>query len=89
MTRFADPYKKCLCCGRWIDGAQPGPGKLTLIPCGCRAGFEDVCPSWGPVDGCRCAAFNHAHPDTPIFHESREPDPGDSRVYGGPVPVVT
>jgi hypothetical protein len=29
---FADPYKKCLACGGWIDGTLDAPGPLILVP---------------------------------------------------------
>lgn len=84
---FADPYKKCLECGQWIDGAEDEPGPLLLIPCGHRSDFKDVCPSWGPVDGCTCVEANARCLTDPIVHEQRVPQPDDRRVYGGPAPV--
>jgi hypothetical protein len=77
---FADPYKKCLQCGQWVDGAEDVPGPLLLIPCGHRCHYRDVCPSWGPVDGCTCA---HTRP--PNVHEQREPEPDDVRTFRRPV----
>lgn len=58
VTTFADPYKKCRQCGGWITGALDKPhGPLIVVPCEHQAGYDDVCPSWGPVDGCECARF--------------------------------
>jgi hypothetical protein len=57
VTRFADPYKVCCECGRWITDALVRPGLLTLTPCLHRSDYRDVCPSWGPVDGCCCVEF--------------------------------
>ena len=28
---------------------------LILTPCKHIGGYEDTCPSWGPVSGCTCA----------------------------------
>jgi hypothetical protein len=48
---FADPFLACAACGRRVTDRMPGSRNA---PCGCHASFESVCPSWGPVDGCRC-----------------------------------
>lgn len=74
---FSDPYKKCRTCGAWVDGALTGPGPLVLVPCGCQSDYDDLCPSWGPVDGCTCANY----PDSPIQHDMRPPSAGDGKVY--------
>jgi hypothetical protein len=73
-TLFADPYKRCLKCSQWIDGALDAPGPLILVPCEHQSDYRDVCPSWGPVDGCRCA-------EAAIVHDMRTPTPGDGKVY--------
>lgn len=80
-VRFADPHKKCRTCGDWIDGALTAPGRLVLVPCEHESDYRDVCPSWGPVDGCTCAEHNTLHPDRPIEHDVRSPAPGDDRRY--------
>jgi hypothetical protein len=82
-TTFADPYKKCRECGDWIDGflRTDEPGMEPLTPCGHRSDYLDVCPSWGPVDGCTCREHNANHPDSPISHDVRWPEPGDTRRY--------
>lgn len=82
-TIFADPYKRCLACGGWIDGfLHTGePGLEPLVPCEHRADYRSVCPSWGPVDGCGCTDYNARHPDDPIVHGMRQPEPGDDRTY--------
>jgi hypothetical protein len=51
--RFADPYKTCDQCGKWITGVLDA-GPLILTPCEHRSSYTDRCPSWGPVDGCSC-----------------------------------
>ncbi len=79
---FADPYKKCLTCDGWVDGADDN----SLIPCGHRIKYTDVCPSWSPVTGCGCAAYNATNPDDPIHHDMRPPA-DDGKVYG-PKPVT-
>lgn len=48
--QFANPYLACEECGARVTHR---PGNHNQ-PCGHRASFESVCPSWGPVDGCRC-----------------------------------
>lgn len=73
-TLFADPYKRCLKCEQWIDGALDAPGPLILVPCEHQSSYKDVCPSWGPVDGCTCA-------EAGIRHDMRKPDPTDGKVY--------
>lgn len=50
----ANPYLVCCGCGRkvdywWVDGPP------VNFPCGHRADYQSLCPSWGPVDGCQCA----------------------------------
>lgn len=69
---FADPYKICDECDEWIDGAFRVPGGLILLPCHHRADYTDVCPSWSPVDGCRCVEHlgRRAHPLRPDRDES-------------------
>lgn len=56
VVEFADPYKTCDECGEWVVGFRELPG-MPNHPCGHHAGYTDLCPSWGPVDGCQC----HAH----------------------------
>lgn len=73
-TIYADPYKQCRQCRNWIDGALDVPGPLLLTPCEHRSDYRDLCPSWGPVDGCTCA-------EAGIVHEMRPPTPGDGKVY--------
>jgi len=72
MVMFADPYKKCVECGRWVNGAVEGIGPLVLVPCGHRSDYRDVCPSWSPIDGCTCAL---------TVHPQRKRPYGDDRVY--------
>lgn len=59
-TFFADPFKVCNQCGGWVTGARhifSNGGKLLVLPCEHERGWEDVCPSWSPVDGCQCQEF--------------------------------
>lgn len=79
-VQFADPYKKCRECKGWVDGAKTGPGPLIVIPCEHTSDYEDLCPSWSPVDGCNCAEYNATHPENPIRHEMRPPA-DDGKVY--------
>jgi hypothetical protein len=53
---FADPYKICNAYGGWITGVLDKPGQQIVVPCEHHKGYSDVCPSWGPVDGCQCQA---------------------------------
>lgn len=53
----ANPYLHCLTCGariRRFTHVGDGQGRLGFEPCGHRGEYEDLCPSWGPVDGCTC-----------------------------------
>ena len=54
----ANPYLTCVQCGGWVDhfshtGEGQGPSRNQ--PCDHAADYANVCPSWGPVDGCLCA----------------------------------
>ena len=80
IISYADPYKKCLKCGNWIDGALDAPGPLILVPCEHQSDYRDVCPSWSPVDGRGCAEYSARHPEAPIVHEMRPPS-DDGKVY--------
>lgn len=72
-VRFADPYELCRQCGDWIDGFLNCEGPTIVIPCEHRSDYRDVCPSWGPVDGCRCEIL--------VRHPMRRPRAGDDRTY--------
>lgn len=68
---FADPHLVCDLCRqpvtRWHDPAQCGcglPGWWNA-PCGHHAGATSTCPSWSPVDGCRCLAHLGHVPHAP------------------------
>ena len=51
---FADPFKVCEVCGEWVTGVLcVTRGPWPNLPCE-HVGYRDVCPSWGPVDGCSC-----------------------------------
>lgn len=60
FVTWFNPYHLCDLCGRWVTGwhdiARCGcaDGFNAVMPCGHDANAVDVCPSWGPVDGCRC-----------------------------------
>lgn len=59
FVSFANPHLLCDSCGepvsRWHDpercGCQSG---LWNEPCRHLASATSACPSWSPVDGCRC-----------------------------------
>lgn len=52
---FADPFKQCEVCGCRVTGVLMTKGRWPNLPCE-HVGYKDACPSWGPVDGCRCEA---------------------------------
>lgn len=59
LITFADPFLICDQCHqpvpRWHNDERCGcEGGFWNEPCGHRAGVTGTCPSWGPVDGCRC-----------------------------------
>lgn len=51
----ANPFLVCARCYAWVDFWHWG-GPPINYPCGHRADYVDLCPSWGPVDGCECLA---------------------------------
>lgn len=56
VVEFANPYLICDQCGRPVRGYRQSPSEDDdglLVPCG-HLGVTSTCPSWGPVDGCRC-----------------------------------
>jgi hypothetical protein len=71
IVRFADPYKVCRTCGQWITGVdESGPRTGWTVPCHHSGSYDDVCPSWSPVDGCQCVQRygerDHAVPPGPF-----------------------
>jgi len=70
-TGFADPYKQCLKCGGWVTGVLDSPGPPIVLPCNHEGTYRDLCPSWGPVDGCQCleqfGSVNHPVPPADIL----------------------
>lgn len=65
----ANPFLACSTCGKRAEafhGDRCGCGETRPVnmPCGHYGGYDDLCPSWGPVDGCRCLeALGHVpHP---------------------------
>lgn len=60
---FADPNLRCDKCSepvaRFHDPERCGcKSEHRNVPCG-HVGVTSDCPSWGPVDGCRCPAHPH------------------------------
>jgi hypothetical protein len=56
---FADPYLRCDQCGqpvpKWHNADLCGcDSGWWNEPCGHEGGVSSICPSWSPVDGCRC-----------------------------------
>lgn len=56
---FADPYLQCDHCHQWVtswhDDHRCGCGEGSWnMPCEHKPGVTSACPSWSPVDGCRC-----------------------------------
>lgn len=63
FTTLANPFLVCRYCRRGVaayhDGERCGcnsEGPGANAPCGHAAGTESVCPSWSPVNGCRCGS---------------------------------
>lgn len=61
LTRFANPFLRCDFCKKPVTGFVAFFGQVlgcdhvgNLYPCG-HIGATSICPSWSPVDGCRCA----------------------------------
>jgi hypothetical protein len=51
---YADPFIICVECGHRTSDGSTKSGQFRNEPCGHAADFKSVCPSWSPVDGCRC-----------------------------------
>lgn len=73
---FADPFLDCLKCGqpvdKWHNPDRCGCDDATMNePCGHESGITSVCPSWSPVDGCRC--IEHFG-----FRDHRDPIPKET-----------
>lgn len=68
----ADPYKICRQCNQWITGILDKPGSAIVVPCEHESDYRDVCPSWGPVDGCQCIEHlgirEHGIPPSDVPH---------------------
>lgn len=69
---FANPYLICSTCRGWVTGWHNPEecacdGQAYNLPCSHAAGVQSVCPSWSPVDGCRCIAHlgSKDHPEPP------------------------
>lgn len=63
---FADQYKVCRQCGRWVDGVLCTDDPVwSNLPCEHHADYDSVCPSWGPVDGCECVRVLGYRPHPP------------------------
>jgi len=55
----ANPFLACTVCGKRAESFHDdrcGCGEMRPmnLPCGDVGGYDDLCPSWGPVDGCQC-----------------------------------
>jgi hypothetical protein len=60
----ANPFLACRACGKAAEafhddecGCDESGGPLLLMPCFHRSEYDDLCPSWSPVDGCTCLAI--------------------------------
>lgn len=58
----ANPFLACGTCGKRVEafhdhrcGCDLG-GAPVNMPCFHQGEYRDMCPSWGPVDGCQCLA---------------------------------
>lgn len=65
----ANPFLACAQCGQRVErfhasdcgcGCEPEEypefSRPVNFPCGHHADYNDLCPSWSPVDGCTCLA---------------------------------
>jgi len=57
----ANPFLACATCGKRVEAFHDDQCGCHLegpvnMPCFCRGGYDDLCPSWGPVEGCECLA---------------------------------
>jgi hypothetical protein len=57
----ANPFLACATCGKRAEAFHDdecGCGETGRVnmPCFHRGDYSDLCPSWGPVDGCQCLA---------------------------------
>lgn len=79
VTVPANPYLVCDFCGARVEGFADLPGPVENYPCGHAAGYSDLCPSWGPVDGCQCQAHlgyrPHGDPKPAQTDEGKEQGP--------------
>ncbi|HEY1673341.1 MAG TPA: hypothetical protein VGG50_11545 [Streptosporangiaceae bacterium] len=58
-TTPANPFLRCGTCGQKIEhfhdsetcGCESGH---AFLPCEHKGDYDDLCPSWSPVDGCTC-----------------------------------
>lgn len=71
VTYFANPYLACGTCGQRAAGFyNDRPGPAVNWPCDHASELVDLCPSWGPVDGCTCIEMtgrgrDHGEPPMP------------------------
>lgn len=75
---FANPFLVCTTCRRpvpaWHDPDKCGcDAHAWNVPCEHSIGVRDTCPSWSPVDGCRCVeVFGDVdHDPNPTIGEQR------------------
>jgi hypothetical protein len=56
VERYANPFLVCTTCKQKVVGHIVSPEHVenwTNYPCR-HMGITSTCPSWSPVDGCRC-----------------------------------
>jgi len=57
----ANPFLSCAACHKRVEAFHDGRCGCDLtgpvnMPCFDHGDYDDLCPSWGPVDGCQCLA---------------------------------
>jgi hypothetical protein len=57
----ANPFLACAECGKRAEGFHDDRCGCDIerpvnFPCEHYAAYDDLCPSWSPVDGCTCLA---------------------------------
>jgi len=57
----ANPFLACAVCRKRVEAFHDDrcgcDNTMPMnLPCEHNAGYDNLCPSWGPVDGCTCLA---------------------------------
>lgn len=65
---------------------------MRNLPCGHETYVEDLCPTWGPVDGCQCQKHlghvSHGEPKLCRDAEERQREPALREALENPEPLL-